>query len=245
MPGPTRRELIRWIGGAAAALQFLPACGDNAGDSLFSADELRMLRGFADAVIPDDDQPGGAKLGAVPYIERLLRALDHAVPKIYAGGPFSIRHSQHDDFSDFIELDRVSLAAWQNAIPEIDRQLRAGLRAAVDTTTKSVDELTAEDFERLFDASDDAFKDLMIDLVSEAAFAAPEYGGNPPLAGWKMIQFEGDIQPIGYSQWDGTKHVERPEAPLSTANPRDPEPMSDDTREILALAINLLGGRVS
>src|SRR5580765_2212663 len=122
MPSLTRRELIRWIGGTAVALRLLPACGDNAGDSLFSADELRMLGGFADAVIPEDDQPGGAKLGAVAYIEGLLRALDHGVPKIYAGGPFSIRHSKHDDFIEFIELDRVSLAAWQKAIPDIEQR---------------------------------------------------------------------------------------------------------------------------
>jgi hypothetical protein len=40
-------------------------------------------------------------------------------------------------------------------------------------------------------------------------------------------------------------HVERPEAPLSTANPSDPEPLTDDTRQLLATVIAFLGGRTS
>src|SRR3569623_1827394 len=83
----------------------------------------------------------------------------------------------------------------------------------------------------------------MIELVCEAAWAAPEYGGNPGGAGWKLIHFEGDALPLGYSQWNGSEHVERPEAPLSPANPSDPEPLSDDIRQVLATVISELGGR--
>jgi hypothetical protein len=269
----TRRELIRLLGGAVAVanLPLLGACGDN-DDPVFSADELRMLRAFADVVLPPDDQPGGSQLGAVEYIERLVTAFGTSVvqapatPPIYAGGPYSDRNPIPDasgaatasfpsnDFASFIELDRVKLAAWKfivggsRALPDgapndaligegaalID-QLRAGLHAALA--------LAETDPQKLFDAQDDDFKALIIELVTEAALAAPEYGGNPGLAGWQMVHFEGDVLPLGYSQWNGTAHVERPEAPVSTANPSDPEPMTDDVRQVISTAITVLGGR--
>ena len=81
--------------------------------------------------------------------------------------------------------------------------------------------------------------------MTEAAFAAPEYGGNPNLAGWQLCNFEGDSQPQGYSQFDGTSYIERPEAPLSTPNPGpDPQPLDDNVQSILALVVSVLGGRV-
>jgi gluconate 2-dehydrogenase subunit 3-like protein len=236
--------------GGAALLAKLPACGDNA-DPVFSHTERTLLRGFADVVIPEDDTPGGSKLGAVAYIERLITAFKTVIPAIYAGGPFSGRVPYPDgtrptsDFQHFIELDRVSLAAWQKETADTEMQLRAGLKAAADTTTKDIDSLAPADFQALFDASEDDFKALMIDLVIEAAWSAPEYGGNPERAGWDLIHFEGDSLPLGYSQWNGSMHVERPEAPLSTANPSDPEPLTDDTRQLLATVIAFLGGRAS
>jgi gluconate 2-dehydrogenase gamma chain len=244
----TRRELIRLLGGASAALAVLPACGDNAGDAIFTSDELNMLRGFADAIIPEDDTPGGTRLGAVEYIEGLLTAFDQLRPAIFAGGPFSDRNPLPDgsgsqnDFTAFVELDRVAVAAWRPYVAELRAQLKAGLTDAAAGYTPL--DLSVEDFARIFDAQPDDFRSLMIDLVTEAAFAAPEYGGNRGLAGWKMIHFEGDSLPRGYSQWDGTTHVERPEAPLTTANPSDPEPMTAEVHDLIKLVISVLGGRV-
>jgi hypothetical protein len=244
----TRRDLIRLIGGATAALAVLPACGDNAGDAIFTSDELNMLRGFADAIIPPDDKAGGVELGAVEYIEGLLTAFDQLRPAIFAGGPFSDRNRLPDgtggqnDFTAFIELDRVGVAAWRPYVEELRAQLKAGLSQAAEGYTPL--ELSAADFARIFDAQPEDVRSLLVDLVTEAAFAAPEYGGNRGLSGWRMIHFEGDSLPRGYSQWDGTTHVERPEAPLTTANPSDPEPLTDDVHEILSLVISVLGGRV-
>jgi hypothetical protein len=259
MPSLTRRELIRVLG-AGALLVKLPACSSD-GSPLFSADETAMLLGFADVVIPHDDTPGGAELGALEYITRLVRAFDVAsaggVPPIYAGGPFSGRVANPDgsvpasDFVNFVELDRVSEAAWRTILDPatgIEAQLRAGLASALAAAASGgndVHGLGPDDFARLFDAQTTEFQALMIELVCEAAWAAPEYGGNPSGAGWKLIHFEGDSLPLGYSQFDGTNHVERPEVPLSTANPSDPEPLTDDVRQILALVVTVLGGRVS
>ncbi|CAN5274302.1 hypothetical protein BH11MYX1_BH11MYX1_21660 [soil metagenome] len=231
-----------------------------------------MLRGFADVVIPEDDAPGGAKLGAVEYIEGLVTAFDlmTAAPRIFAGGPFSDRNPADDgstpvsDFPDFIELDRVKDAAWRlivagsEALPNgapneallgpvigIEDRLKAGLQEALAIAPRAVEDLRPEDFQTLFDSATAEFQALMIELTIEGAFCAPEYRGNVGLSGWKLVHFEGDSLPRGYSQWNGAAYVERPEAPLSTANPSDPEPLTDDVRATLKLIVTVLGGRAS
>lgn len=243
---PSRREVIRTLGrllGGTVALAHLPACGDDQpSSSVLTAKQQALLADFADVVIPPDDQPGGAKLGAVAYVEGLLGAFyGVGAPRIYAGGPYSGRNPFPDgsypdnNFVTFVDLDRVSLAAWQAEVTDIHDRLVQGLD---DAAAMGVSDKT-----KLFDALPDDFRALLIDLVTEAAFAAPEYGGNPGLAGWNMIHFEGDSMPLGYSRFDGAGYVERPEAPLSTANPDDPEPMTDDTRQLIATVISVLGGR--
>ena len=260
----TRRELIRRLA-AAAALAKLPACGDNSpgGDAVFTGVQLAMLEQLADVIIPPDDTPGGAKLGAVAYIEGLINAfygVGHA--RIYAGGPFSDRNPLPDattppnDFVNFIELDRVNDTAWRlfifgsasvpgGAPNEATLGPVVGLRDRLQQGLDAAIALKVADPAKLFDALDDDFRQLLIDLVTEAAFAAPEYGGNPGGAGWQLVHFEGDSLPRGYSAFDGTSYVERPEAPLSTANPGpDPDPLTDDIKQLLTTVANVLGGRV-
>jgi hypothetical protein len=259
----TRRELIRLLGGAAL-LAKLPACGDNlAGDPVFTGAQRTLLEQLADVILPPDDQPGGAKLGAVAYIETLIQAFyGVGTPRIYAGGPFSNRNPNPDgsypdnDFANFIELDRVNDASWRlfvfgsSALPNgapneallgpvvgLQQQLAQGLDGAAA--------MKIADPAKLFDQLPEDFRTLLIELVTEAAFAAPEYGGNPGLAGWNMIHFEGDSMPQGYSRFDGTSYIERPEAPLSTPNPGpDPEPLTDDIHSLLETVVAVLGGRV-
>ncbi len=36
----------------------------------------------------------------------------------------------------------------------------------------------------------------------ESYLAAPEYGGNKDLKGWKRTGYQGDVMPLGYSFWD-------------------------------------------
>ncbi len=275
----SRRELFR-LCGSAAVVMALPACGDNLGSAVFSNRELEALRAFANVIIPEDDEPGGVQLGAVEYIERLIRAFDRPpelpTPVIFAGGPFSDRNpipdsngqptAEHpaNDFTNFLELDRVADAAWRlavlgsaalpNGAPNeaffgpllaLEDQLKSGLREAQESATASIGDLSQEERTKLFNAQPDEFKALIIDLVTEAAFAAPEYGGNIDLAGWRLCHFEGDSQPLGYSQFTPAGYVERPEAPTSTANPGpDPDPLGDDVTQLLELVIQVLGGRV-
>ena len=261
MPTLNRRELLRWLG-AAAALANLPACTKN-GDGVFTSDELDMLRGFADVIIPPDDQPGGSALGVVAYIEALVAAFDASgAPRIYAGGPFSDRNPNLDgtmpanDFTSFVELDRVLDAAWRIQIsgsaglPDgapndallgpviaLEAQLKHGL-AAARATVKGT-----PNYQVLYDALPSDFQQLVFDLVTQAAWAAPEYGGNPNLAGWNMVHFEGDSLPFGYSRWNGVGYDERPYAPMSTANPSDPEPLTMEVEQLLSTVVAALGGR--
>jgi gluconate 2-dehydrogenase gamma chain len=67
------------------------------------------------------------------------------------------------------------------------------------------------------------FLDIVIQHVLEGSFSAPEYGGNRGTRGWKMLGIEGDNQPLGYSIFSfelGT-YRERPDHPMSTANPNE------------------------
>jgi len=215
----TRREWIRLVGGIAA----LAACGDNAtrpAPGVFTDEQRALLERFADVVIPPDDQPGGAALGAVEYIERLLTAFDEPLPPIFGGGPF------RDDFASFVELDRVADHVWRARVAEIAEQLKSGLAAALDASA---------DPQTLFDGQPEDFKNLVIELVTEAAFASPVYGGNPGGAGWRMVHFEGDVLPRGYT----ADEVALPDAG------GDPEPLSQDVRDVIALVVTVLGGRVA
>jgi hypothetical protein len=273
----TRRDLFRLLGGvAASAIALSYGCGDNllgsaeaAGDTQFDGDQLAMLRGFADVVIPVDDQPGGADLGAVEFIEGLITAFDTGgAPRIFAGGPFSDRNPNADGsipdnaFEEFVALDRVKATAWRlivdgspgvsggapneallGPVIGLRAQLVTGLEAAIAMAPGPIADLTPAQFQNLFNSQPADFQALVIDLVIEGCFAAPEYGGNPDLAGWNMVHFEGDSLPRGYSAWTGTAYVERPEAPLWSPNPSDPEPLTDDLKQTLALVIAVLGGR--
>ncbi len=86
----------------------------------------------------------------------------------------------------------------------------------------------------------------LTDLVLEAAFTAPEYGGNPNLAGWQMCNFEGDSQPVGYSWFDPSTNTfsEDPNHPVSTPNPYpDPMPVDATTEAFIGMVISALGGK--
>jgi hypothetical protein len=259
----TRRALIKWLG-AAAALSRLPACAGKSTPAVFTTDQVTMLNGFADVIIPPDDEPGGSALGVVPYIEGLLAAFDDPTqPRIYAGGPFSDRNPNPDGtfpengFETFIELDRVLDFAWRvqifgsqgvggapndallGAVVAMKDQLTTGLDMAQSMV------IGTPVYQALFDAMPADFQELIFDLVTQAAWAAPEYGGNPELAGWNMVHFEGDSLPLGYSQWNGTGYDERSDSPMSTPNPSDPEPLTSDIEMLLAEVTSVLGGKVN
>jgi hypothetical protein len=262
--------MIRLLAGTVA-LVAARGCGDNhtLAQAELTDEQLAMLDKLADVIIPPDDTPGGAQLGTRAYVAQLVAAFDvTGAPAIYCDGPFSDRNPFPDlatglptqsfpdsDFARFAELDRVTFESWQlfvlggdgpnGTIVGLRDQLVAGLNAAIATASSPAGSLTAKQAQFVFDALPADFQSLLIDLVTEAAFSAPEYGGNPELAGWQLVHFEGDSLPLGYSVFNGLVYVERPQHPLSTANPgADPDPITSDVDSLLKTVVSVLGGRL-
>ncbi len=280
----SRRELLRYLGALSAAATFPVGCDSSTqvqpppATGYFTAEERGALTALANAVIPVDDTPGGADLGAVAYIERLLTAFDDTTvtPFIFAGGPFSGRAPFPDDaghpstnfppndFATFVPLGLVKHTAWvlelygSSGLPGgapneallgpvvgLRDRMKTGLAEAIKNAPGPLDSLPQQDLLDYFATLEITFKNLIIALVTEGAFGAPEYGGNKDLTGWKLTHYEGDQQPLGYSVWStkDAKYVERPEAPVSTPNPDpDPEPMSADTIAFIDNLVAALGG---
>lgn len=112
-----------------------------------------------------------------------------------------------------------------------------------DLATKSAAERL-----RLFNLLSEGERDLLLELMCQAAFSAPEYGGNAAGDGWKQIHFEGDSQPLGYSVWDESKNAYRERAgfPMSTGNPgADPEALDQGSRDLIETVVRALGGRIA
>ena len=122
MSNVTRREFLQLVG-AGSAILILPAGCASGG--FLSASERATLAALCDAVLPPDDQPGGAALGAVAYIDALLTAFDRKVPLVFLGGPYSGRapfadadgnasaQFPPDGFATPLALDRVAERAWR------------------------------------------------------------------------------------------------------------------------------------
>lgn len=223
----------------------------------------------------DDGTPGGGELGAALYADKLLSAFESDSPIFRAGPysgrlPFSDGHGgesaerPENGFEKGVPLNRISEKAWRLYLYGSDGvegggpndaivgktvglrdHVRNGLSEAAsalgpDFAGKSLAERFAA-----FKGLNTEFKDTVITLVTQSAFAAPEYGGNKDLKGWAMIYLEGESQPLGYSLYDeGTgTYVER--RPVSTIDPEpDPAPMDADTRALIGKAITALGGRI-
>jgi hypothetical protein len=255
----SRRSLLKLFGAsvAAASLPSITGCSsnDDAGDAtaqsaavhveFFTPAERRVLGALADEVLPPDDMPGGARLGAVIFIERFLTALEGPTPALWAGGPF------RDQFAEFLPLDRVSLAAWRLALYGSDA-VGGGPNDAVLGKTPGLRDDFKRNLARLeddpsIDDFEEDFQTTFIDLVTQAAYGDPAYGGNPNRAGWRAIYFDGDSAPQGFSQLDPVTNTfeERSEAPLSTANPgADPEKMSFALELALGTATSFFNGKV-
>jgi Gluconate 2-dehydrogenase subunit 3 len=178
--------------------------------AFLTADEHRVLTRACDRMIPAlDTHPGAAALGVADYIDTLLGAFTFEPPRIWCGGPYSGRAGGDPSFDQFMTLSHVEELAWRTRIegsqgfPEREfngpvvgwqTQYRVGL-AALGADFADLD---GEVQDARLDA-DPAFKALVYRHACEGAYGAPEYGGNRDAAGWRAIQFPGDVQPRGYT----------------------------------------------
>ena len=188
-----------------AIAQALAAETDDA-FAFFDAHQAAVVREATARLIPgpDDDpleagHPGAREANVVRYIDVLLGAFTVRPPRIYASGPYSDRAGGDEDyFEQFIPLTPVQDQVWRKRIATLQQKYVTGI--------KKLDQATGGDFTNAStDAQDQAladagpFLDIMFVHAIEGMYAAPEYGGNEDLAGWKEISFPGDSQPRGYT----------------------------------------------
>jgi hypothetical protein len=166
---------------------------------------------------PGDDlaeagHPGAREAGVTDYIDLMLGALgalDTAgapTPVIFAGGPWSNRHTSGPDMmARFVALDPVRKIAWRKRLEGWQQQYRAGIAL--------LDKQAGGDFTKASHARQDAilassalsdFLALLFEHTIEGMYSVPEYGGNHGLAGWKDISYPGDSQPRGYTAQEVT-----------------------------------------
>jgi hypothetical protein len=172
--------------------------------------EYATLTSACAQMLPSDqDTPGAEEAGVADYIDGFLGAFSFDPPRIWAGGPSSGRHGGTAGFTTFHRLSRLDELAWRMriegslGIPErefngrvigLQQRYREGLAALGDDFA----EVEGTEQRRRLRANAD-FCDLLWEHCCEGMYGAPEYGGNRDCVGWSSIDYEGDVQPRGYS----------------------------------------------
>jgi hypothetical protein len=137
--------------------------------------EYAVLRAACAQMLPaSEGNPGAEEAGVADYIDGFLGAFSFDPPRIWAGGPTS------GEFNGPVvglqERYREGLDALGADFTEVDgREQRRRLR------------------------EDEDFCALLWEHCCEGMYGAPEYGGNRNTVGWEYIDYEGDVQPRGYS----------------------------------------------
>jgi hypothetical protein len=129
---------------------------------------------------------------------------------------------------------------------------REGVTALADRARADFDAgfatLSLAEQDRVIDAvtqTHSPFVDLLVDHTVESLAAAPEYGGNAAGAGWAMLHYDGDSQPLGYSLYDPRTdtYSDRTDLPNTGPNPgEDYAGFSAETVTFLAGIVGLAGG---
>lgn len=224
--GLTRREVLQG-GGMMAVAVFTPlGCGrseapgvtvpvDRSAATFLDDAEFASLRAVVDRLIPPDDGAiGGAEVGCADAIDALLAAFSVDPPRIFAGGPYSDRGGAAvNNFAQFIPLDAYETLAWRLRIEGSNGRAQYEFNGPIIGLQQIYREGLAalgEDFagknlvaqELALRGGNDAVK-AMIDVAFphclQFMYGAPEYGGNKDLKGWKFTDFDGDVQPRGYT----------------------------------------------
>ena len=229
---PTRRSLLASAGaigmlalvdpGRAQALIAEVAQGTGAGRFL-TAHELDTLRALTARLIPgppEDPDPGALEARCAEAIDLLLGAFAVHPPLIHAGGPFSNRAgARHDDFADFVALDRHAELGWRIRLEGSrgikEREFAGPVRGWQEIYREGLAHLDqraggsfaglsapAQDL-LLSDQGDAQLQELVATALGhtlEAMYGPPEYGGNHGLVGWHYTNWPGDRQPRGFSQ---------------------------------------------
>jgi hypothetical protein len=92
--------------------------------------------------------------------------------------------------------------------------------------------------------ADEAFGEVFVAHVVEAAYGPPEYGGNRDLAGWRAASFDGDSMPLGYALPTASGgFAELDDRPTSAPNPGETYGDIDaEVLDVLRLVVLVAGG---
>jgi hypothetical protein len=155
---------------------------------------------------PDDDpleagHPGAHECDVVRYIDTTLAMFTFSTPRLFAGGPWSNRHSKGPDYMrKFVKPDRAQAQAWRARVKELQKTYRAGVKTLDAHAGGDFAKATKSQQDRILGSSGvSAFTTVMFAHTIEGMYSNPEYGGNKGLAGWEEIGYPGDIQPRGYT----------------------------------------------
>ena len=188
--------------------------------------EYATLRAACAQMLPSSEgTPGAEEAGVADYIDGFLGAFSFDPPRIWAGGPSAGRKGGVNGFATFHRLSALDELAWRMRLegsqgkPErefngpvigLQERYREGL-AALGADFTEVD--GSEQRRRL--REHEAFRELLWEHCCEGMYGAPEYGGNRDGVGWDYIDYEGDVQPRGYSDAEVSQPCAR--APSSSA----------------------------
>jgi gluconate 2-dehydrogenase gamma chain len=188
-------------GGSGAALRF------------FTSHQAAVVEDATARIAPgpaDDPaeagHPGAREAGVTSYIDGMLGALatieaGAAVPDIFAGGPWSNRHTAGPDLmASFSALDPLSAIAWRKRLAGWQQQYAVGIATLDKLAGGDFTEASPADQDKVLAKSElSTFLSLLFEHTIGGMYAVPEYGGNRGLAGWKDISYPGDSQPAGYT----------------------------------------------
>ena len=173
--------------------------------------EHRTVTALLDLLVPPDGvSPGAGQTGGADYVDGLLGAFSFDPPHIWAGGPFSGRHGGEGRFEEWIRLSALEELAWRIRIEgsqgRPEREFNGPVtgwqeryRTAFAVLGDDFADAHADDQAARVEATDAAFRELAFAHACEALYGDPVYGGNRDGAGWRAIDFAGDVQPRGWT----------------------------------------------
>ena len=225
-PGPRRRAVIAAIPLASAVV--LAGCtspppADAKVLRFFTSHQAAVVQDATARIAPGPQEdpgegPGAREADVTGYIDTMLGAWqdDNPVPMIFAGGPWSNRHTSGPDLMNFfVALDPVTRIAWRKRLTGWQQQYATGIAALDKLAGGDFTKATANKQDKILATqSVSTFTALLFEHTIEGLYANPEYGGNRGLAGWQDIGFPGDIQPRGYTG----DEVERSDGPDPVAD---------------------------